>query len=162
MDVTEQNINIRGSFCIEEIPRPAGFIIFGASGDLTFRKLIPSLFYLFKKNLLSNHFYLIGCARTCMDDNTFRINFLQFYKITQRMFQKKLRRFSWKVIWNLIKSSKMFFQSIRFIVLIIIWVKKLYRIFYFFNSQILLMMIWRSHGHLLHLFLRHGKRNNKV
>ena len=33
--------------CEIEVPRPAALIIFGASGDLTRRKLIPALFSLF-------------------------------------------------------------------------------------------------------------------
>ena len=47
MDLAKNAAAIRGSFCIEEIPRQAGFIIFGASGDLTSRKLIPSLYNLY-------------------------------------------------------------------------------------------------------------------
>ncbi|MEI7603700.1 MAG: glucose-6-phosphate dehydrogenase [bacterium] len=37
--------------------------IFGASGDLTFRKLIPAIFQLYKKNLLPESFTIIGFAR---------------------------------------------------------------------------------------------------
>jgi glucose-6-phosphate 1-dehydrogenase len=63
---------VRGSFCIEEIPRPAAFIIFGASGDLTARKLIPSLFALFRKTLIPPSFYILGCARSALSDEAFR------------------------------------------------------------------------------------------
>ena len=38
-------------------------VIFGASGDLTKRKLIPALYNLAKENLLSREFALIGFAR---------------------------------------------------------------------------------------------------
>ncbi|MFW6139251.1 MAG: glucose-6-phosphate dehydrogenase [Spirochaetota bacterium] len=72
MDLFKKSINIRGSFCIERIPRPAGFIIFGASGDLTGRKLMPSLFNLYQKKLLPQKFYIVGCARTTMSDQNFR------------------------------------------------------------------------------------------
>jgi glucose-6-phosphate 1-dehydrogenase len=37
-------------------------VIFGASGDLTKRKLVPSLYHLAKKNLLPAEFALVGCA----------------------------------------------------------------------------------------------------
>lgn len=39
-------------------------VIFGASGDLTKRKLLPSLFELFDRNMLPDHFVILGVART--------------------------------------------------------------------------------------------------
>lgn len=56
----------------EKIASPFIMVIFGASGDLTQRKLIPSLFSLFERDLLPENFCIIGCARTPMDDNSFR------------------------------------------------------------------------------------------
>src|SRR5690349_20564316 len=50
----------------------SAFIIFGASGDLTRRKLIPALYNLALANLLPPDFSVIGFALTPMDDNTFR------------------------------------------------------------------------------------------
>ena len=47
----------------EEQSRPGDrciLVIFGASGDLTKRKLIPSLYNLGKKNLLPAEFALVG------------------------------------------------------------------------------------------------------
>jgi glucose-6-phosphate 1-dehydrogenase len=66
------HFKVRGSFCIEETPEPAAFVIFGASGDLTSRKLIPSLYKLFQKNLIPEDFYIIGCARSPFKDDSFR------------------------------------------------------------------------------------------
>lgn len=48
------------------------FVIFGASGDLTKRKLIPALYNLACDNLLPNDFSVFGFAVTPMDDDTFR------------------------------------------------------------------------------------------
>jgi len=55
-------------------PRPdsCAVIIFGASGDLTARKLFPSLFELFKSQAMPEHFAIVGAARTGMDDAAFR------------------------------------------------------------------------------------------
>src|ERR1700743_802813 len=39
---------------------PCAMVIFGASGDLTKRKLLPALYNLAKDNLLSREFVLIG------------------------------------------------------------------------------------------------------
>ncbi len=47
-------------------------VIFGASGDLTKRKLIPALYNLAKENLLSKEFALIGFARSVMSSDQFR------------------------------------------------------------------------------------------
>lgn len=47
-------------------------VIFGASGDLTRRKLIPSLFSLFCKERLPQNWRIIGVSRTGMSDEAFR------------------------------------------------------------------------------------------
>ena len=47
-------------------------VIFGASGDLTKRKLIPALYNLAKDNLLSKEFALVGFARSNMTSEQFR------------------------------------------------------------------------------------------
>ncbi len=46
--------------------------IFGASGDLTSRKLIPALFNLFLQKLLPDGFLVLGIGRTGLTDSTFR------------------------------------------------------------------------------------------
>ncbi|MCU1100972.1 glucose-6-phosphate dehydrogenase [Glaesserella parasuis] len=47
-------------------------VIFGASGDLTYRKLIPALYNLYKIGRLSEHFSVLGVARSPLTDETFR------------------------------------------------------------------------------------------
>jgi glucose-6-phosphate 1-dehydrogenase len=51
---------------------PCVMVIFGASGDLTKRKLIPALYNLAKDNLLSREFAVVGFARTEMTTDEFR------------------------------------------------------------------------------------------
>src|SRR6516164_251197 len=51
---------------------PCVMVIFGASGDLTKRKLIPALYNLAKDNLLSREFALVGFARPEMTTDQFR------------------------------------------------------------------------------------------
>ena len=53
-------------------PEPCVMVIFGASGDLTERKLIPALYYLARQQLLAEGFSVIGCAKTPYTDDTFR------------------------------------------------------------------------------------------
>jgi glucose-6-phosphate 1-dehydrogenase len=58
--------------CAEPPPVPCGMILFGASGDLTKRKVLGSVFELFRKGLLHESFWLLGCGRTVMSDEEFR------------------------------------------------------------------------------------------
>ncbi|MGH8680696.1 MAG: hypothetical protein ACREVP_04210, partial [Burkholderiales bacterium] len=50
-------------------PGPPGvLVIFGASGDLTRRKLIPSLYNLSRVGLLPAEFAVVGVASSALDD----------------------------------------------------------------------------------------------
>ena len=49
-------------------------VIFGASGDLTKRKLLPSLYELFARDMLPENFVILGVARTPFSDEEFRIH----------------------------------------------------------------------------------------
>jgi glucose-6-phosphate 1-dehydrogenase len=51
---------------------PVTLVIFGASGDLTSRKLVPALFDLYLGDALPERFCVVGCARTAMTDDQFR------------------------------------------------------------------------------------------
>jgi glucose-6-phosphate 1-dehydrogenase len=53
-------------------PLPQAVVIFGASGDLTRRKLLPAFFHLFHEGLLPEGFAVIGYARTPFTDDEFR------------------------------------------------------------------------------------------
>lgn len=47
-------------------------VIFGASGDLTLRKLIPALYHLFANRQLADDFAILGVSRTEYSDLSFR------------------------------------------------------------------------------------------
>ena len=53
---------------------PCTMVIFGASGDLTARKLIPGLYELHGRGLLPERFAVLGAGRTAMSDDQFRGN----------------------------------------------------------------------------------------
>ena len=55
-----------------ETAPPSTIIIFGASGDLTKRKLIPALYNLYRKNQLSPRTNVVGFARRPYSDEKFR------------------------------------------------------------------------------------------
>jgi glucose-6-phosphate 1-dehydrogenase len=53
-------------------PEQASIVIFGASGDLTRRMLIPALFHLYTKDHLPKYFQVIGSSRTVFTHESFR------------------------------------------------------------------------------------------
>src|SRR4051794_16969834 len=55
-----------------KIAPPGVLVVFGASGDLTTRKLMPAVAGLAQKKLLSPNFAAVGIARTEMTDDEFR------------------------------------------------------------------------------------------
>ncbi len=57
---------------VERSPDPCVMVIFGASGDLTKRKLIPALFDLERQGALPAGFTIVGVGRTPMDHEAFR------------------------------------------------------------------------------------------
>lgn len=56
----------------ERVISPQCLVIFGASGDLTHRKLVPALFELFRQRRLPTEFAILGCARRPWSDEEFR------------------------------------------------------------------------------------------
>jgi len=51
---------------------PHTLILFGATGDLSKRKLLPALYNLHRDGLLPEAFAMIGCARSKLNDDEFR------------------------------------------------------------------------------------------
>lgn len=88
--------------CAVKIPGPCGLVIFGASGDLTKRKIIPSLHRLQKNRLLSENFFILGTSRTEMSTDTFRGEMLSAVKDT---FSKDFDESSWNELVNKIYYS---------------------------------------------------------
>ncbi|HEX8676681.1 MAG TPA: glucose-6-phosphate dehydrogenase, partial [Segetibacter sp.] len=58
-------------------PEPTIFIIFGGTGDLNFRKLIPALYNLFLDGWMPEQFCIIGTGRTKLDDEQFKTKLLE-------------------------------------------------------------------------------------
>ncbi|MEZ5040408.1 MAG: glucose-6-phosphate dehydrogenase [Saprospiraceae bacterium] len=51
---------------------PLIIVIFGASGDLTERKLIPAIFQLYRNKSLPEHFAVLGVSRSALSNEDFR------------------------------------------------------------------------------------------
>lgn len=54
-----------------KVDDPVTFVVFGATGDLTQRKLLPALYTLFQDGALANEFVIVGFARREHDDASF-------------------------------------------------------------------------------------------
>ncbi len=63
-------------------PEPHIIVIFGASGDLTKRKLIPAIYQLFINNHLPENFAILGTSRTKLSDDEFRGRITEFLPAT--------------------------------------------------------------------------------
>jgi glucose-6-phosphate 1-dehydrogenase len=65
---------------LARIADPCIMVIFGFSGDLTRRKLIPALYNLASQNLLSPDFAIIGLGRSPMSDEDARLKATEDFK----------------------------------------------------------------------------------
>ncbi|MBU4199909.1 MAG: glucose-6-phosphate dehydrogenase [Verrucomicrobia bacterium] len=63
---------LREGLRLQRTPEPCSIVIFGASGDLTKRKLVPALYNLGLERLLPNSFAIIGFARRPIPTDDFR------------------------------------------------------------------------------------------
>src|SRR6266852_2532042 len=63
---------LRTGLRLEKTADPCTVIIFGASGDLTKRKLVPALYRLTQERLLPAEFAIVGFARSAMSHEDFR------------------------------------------------------------------------------------------
>ena len=63
---------LREGLRLERMPDPCMVVLFGATGDLSHRKVVPALFQLWRSNLLPHEFRLVAVARRSYDDATFR------------------------------------------------------------------------------------------
>ncbi len=86
----------------ERRPAPFTLVIFGASGDLMRRKLVPALYSLDKKGLLPERFALVGVARRPMGDEAFKSG-----------LQEGLRQFAadGDAVWNRLGKQVSYFQG---------------------------------------------------
>jgi glucose-6-phosphate 1-dehydrogenase len=63
---------LREGLRLARTPDPCALVVFGASGDLTRRKLFPAIYSLAVRNLLPERFAILGVARTHETDAHFR------------------------------------------------------------------------------------------
>ena len=62
---------LRQGLRLERVPDPCAFVLFGATGDLAHRKVVPAIYQLWRTNLLPAEFSLIAVARRPYTNETF-------------------------------------------------------------------------------------------
>ena len=72
MAATDEHNPLAEGLQLRRRPDPCILVIFGASGDLTAKKLMPALYALAVRGLLPEHFAIVGAARTEETDDEFR------------------------------------------------------------------------------------------
>jgi glucose-6-phosphate 1-dehydrogenase len=70
--VEPQENPLEEGLLLRRTPDPCAIVIFGASGDLAHKKLMPALYALMFRRLLPPRFAIVGVARTEGDDDAFR------------------------------------------------------------------------------------------
>ncbi|HEY4346343.1 MAG TPA: glucose-6-phosphate dehydrogenase [Gaiellaceae bacterium] len=93
MSTVEQQNPLAEGLPVRRRPEPCTLVIFGASGDLTERKLMPALYSLAFRGLLSDHFTIVGAARSEGSDDWFRESMKQ---AVQRHARDEFREDVWE------------------------------------------------------------------
>ena len=96
------------STCAVEIPGPCGLVIFGASGDLTKRKILPSVYRLQKNRLLPEKFFILGTGRTEMSTDQFREEVLSAVK---KAFPEDFDASSWNELADKLDYSPVHYEG---------------------------------------------------
>lgn len=89
-------------------PESQMLVIFGASGDLTKRKLIPAIYELFIREMLPDNFCILGCARTSYSDEEYRImqkEFMMSLPKTKYKSEAKVDEFISKIFYISVNYS---------------------------------------------------------
>ena len=62
---------LRQGLHLERVPDPSIMVLFGATGDLAHRKVIPAMYHLWRTNLLPHEFLVLAVGRRPYDDAAF-------------------------------------------------------------------------------------------
>ncbi len=63
---------LRTGLLLEKIPAPCSIVVFGATGDLTSRKILPAIYNLRRAGLLPAEATVVGFSRRQLSDQDFR------------------------------------------------------------------------------------------
>src|ERR1044072_4469611 len=95
---------LREGLSARAVPQPCAIVIFGATGDLTHRKLVPALYNLAADGDLPPAVVIVGFARRKKSDEEFRRDLEE----TTHKFSRQAVRDG---IWKTFAESIFFYQS---------------------------------------------------
>src|SRR5881296_1074163 len=95
---------LREGISARGVPQPCSVVIFGATGDLTHRKLVPALYNLAADGELPPAVTVVGFARREKSDDEFR---REMEEATRKFSRQNVR----DEIWNTFSQSIFYHQS---------------------------------------------------
>ena len=102
----EQTNPLREGLSTRAVPQPCAIVIFGATGDLTHRKLIPALYNLAADGELPPAVTVVGFARRPKSDDEFR---KELAETTKQFSRQDVREDIWKTF-----SQSLFYHQSEF------------------------------------------------
>ena len=90
--------------CVLEVPRPFSLFLFGATGDLVRKKILPALYELGLNSLLPERFFILGVARRKWDDARFRSEMRQ---AVLDAFSSRFEEDKWRTL-----AERLYYSSI--------------------------------------------------
>src|SRR5881275_620518 len=103
---SDQTNPLREGLSTRAVPQPCAIVIFGATGDLTHRKLIPALYNLAAAGELPPAVTVVGFARRPKSDDEFR---KELEKTTKQFSRQDVREDIWKTF-----SQSLFYHQSEF------------------------------------------------
>jgi glucose-6-phosphate 1-dehydrogenase len=100
---------LREGLRLERVPDPSVLVLFGATGDLAHRKVIPALYQLWRTNLLPHDFVILAIGRRDYDDAALRDEF----KVSLEKYSRvlPLDEAAWRSFADRIRYQKLDFAS---------------------------------------------------
>ncbi len=94
---------LREGLRLERVPDPCTLVLFGATGDLAHRKVVPALYQLWRTHLLPHEFVLLAVGRRPYTDDAFRDELraaLATYSRVQPVDEAAWRQFSERIVYQ--------------------------------------------------------------
>lgn len=88
-------------------------VIFGASGDLTARKLVPAIFDLYKNGFLPENYLILGASRSKLSDEDFRKRVLFDSKYIDEKDDELVEKFSKMLYYQPIEGYEADYSSLK-------------------------------------------------
>src|SRR6478672_3244023 len=100
---------LREGLRLERVPDPSTLVLFGATGDLAHRKVIPALYQLWRTNLLPHEFVILAIGRRPYTDDSLRQEFRASAEKYSRVLP--LDEAAWRSFSSRIRYQRMDFDD---------------------------------------------------